>query len=154
MKEIQLQKGFVALVDDEDYEWLSKIRWYAHKIKNNIYVIARIKKEHSYMHRVVAKTPKGMTTDHIDGNGLNNQKSNLRNCLSSENLMNRGKQANNKSGYKGVWWSTRDKKYCAQIKAKGKKINLGSFDDPLDAAMAYDRAAIEFHGKYAKTNFS
>ena len=97
-------------------------------------------------------TPNKLQVDHIDHNGLNNQKYNLRNCTFTQNRMNRIRNKNNTSNYKGV---THDDGYIyAQINANGKHIRLGSFKTEKDAALAYDKAAQKYHGEFAYLNFS
>lgn len=152
MKEIPLTKGAVALVDDEDYDELIKFKWHV-----NAFGYA-VRKPHSgkgksfYMHREVMKTPDDMSTDHIDGNKLNNRKINLRICSTSQNMGNRGKQKNNTSGYKGVFWSEKAGRWRAQITYKKKAIHIGLFDKPIEAAKAYNEEAVKYFGIFAKLN--
>lgn len=122
------------MVDDEDFERLVKYRWQATKIRNSFYAtrntyLGNYKSEHGYMHRMIMKTPKGMVTDHIDGDGLNNQKSNIRICTQRENSLNRphGLQKNNYSGFVGVSWYSPSGKWRARTKMWGKCIHLGHF---------------------------
>lgn len=109
MKKIPLTKGQVALVDDEDYEMVSRYKWYTQDINKTLYAQRMIvtkgtgKRVTMFMHRLIMNTPQGMDTDHIDRNGLNNQKSNLRICTRTQNLLNRGMLKSNTSGYKGVY---------------------------------------------------
>ncbi len=91
--------------------------------------------------------------DHIDGDKLNNKFSNLRACTPAENQRNRGRFKSNKSGFKGVSWMKRPAKWQAQICVDRKVKHLGLFENKVDAARAYDIAAIELHGAFAKTNF-
>lgn len=154
MKEIQLTKGKVALVDDDDYGWLVQYSWYA-SFNGHWYAVTNVrvagKKKKVYMHRVISgvKDPK-IEIDHIDGDGLNNTRANLRQATRSENMCNRSNQRNNTSGWKGVY--RRDNKYRAQIEIRQKSRHLGTFDTPEDAAAAYDRAARELHGVFSSTN--
>jgi 5-methylcytosine-specific restriction endonuclease McrA len=104
------------------------------------------------MHRFLANVPDDMEVDHWDGNGLNNRKRNLRIVTHQQNGCNRGPQANNTSGYKGVSWNKRDGKYEAWIRVNDRKIHLGYFDDILDAAKAYNEAAARLHQEFAKGN--
>ena len=90
--------------------------------------------------------------DHIDGNGLNNQHSNLRIATRSQNLANRGSQENNTSGYKGVCWNKKLQKWIAKICIKGETIHIGCFIDKFEAARAYNIAAGRLFGEYAKLN--
>lgn len=157
MKKIKLgghKKGSVirgyALVDNRYYEELNKVNWH---LQNGRYAgrIEKIdgKQKVVLMHAFLLKTPKGMQTDHIDGNGLNNQQKNLRICTASQNQMNTGKRKTNTSGFKGVSWDKRNKKWRANIKINGKKIHLGCFDDKLFAYAAYCEACIKYHGEFA-----
>lgn len=95
------------------------------------------------------KLAKGEFPDHINGNGLDNRRENLRLATRSQNSINRGKQSNNKSGYKGVSWNKRDKRWTAQITINKHIINLGGFDTPEQAYEAYKEAAKQYHGTFA-----
>lgn len=156
-KEIPLTQGKVALVDDEDHEWLSQWRWQYNKRagyaqRSEMY---RDGTGTSFsMHAVIMNTPKGMHTDHIDGNRLNNQRSNLRVCTCAQNLHN-SKKTNKSchSQYKGVTWRIQDNKWWARITFNCKSISIGLFKTELDAARAYDRAAREYFGEFARLNF-
>jgi len=158
MKEIQLTQGQVALVDDEDYEWLNSFKWYAHKIGNTFYAARHIrvngKQKHQHMHQLImGDNPLKLMIDHRDGNGLNNQRSNLRFCTHQENQMNQRPRKNSSSVYKGVCWFKRDHKWMAQIRIYGKLIYLGCFDHEEDAAKAYDEVVIKHFGEFAVLNF-
>ena len=144
-----------ALVDDYDYEYLYKYNWRADKKRNTFYAVIddvddNGKRITVFMHRVIMKTRKGMQVDHKDGNGLNNQRINLRNVTHAENQRNKGKLRNNTSGYKGVSWSKQNKKWQVQIKLNGKGIRVGQFSSKEDAYEAYCAACIKFHGEFAK----
>ena len=91
--------------------------------------------------------------DHIDSNRLNNQKDNLRLCNRSQNLGNRNKSKNNKSGFKGVIWDKKTKKWLAQTGVNYKHKALGYFTNIMDAAKTYDKFALEYYGKFARLNF-
>lgn len=104
-----------------------------------------------YLHRLLL--PDAEFVDHINGNGLDNRRSNLRLCTRSENARNSRKPSNNSSGYKGVSWHKRTKKWRADIRNENRQRSLGSFDNALDAAHAYDRAARVMHGEFARLNF-
>lgn len=156
-KEIPLTQGKVALVDAEDYDWLNQWKWYASKQKNgSFYAMRRIKENGKrfpvLMHRIIIKTPKNMETDHINRNGLDNRKYNLRICTNSQNQMNRGKPKNNKSGYKGVYWNKKDKRWRAEIMVNQHLNFLGNFSMKEDAALAYNKAAIKHYGEFAYQN--
>lgn len=98
------------------------------------------------------QTPQGMETDHVNGNRLDNRRENLRICSKFDNMRNRGKQANNTAGYKGVFYSIRARRWRAQIRVKGKSIHLGLFDETVDAAKAYNIAALAYFGEFAHLN--
>lgn len=139
-----------ALVDDDDFDYLSQFKWYF----NNGYAIRNSRwkegKRHAiHMHRVINNTPDGMDTDHISMDRLDNRKSNLRSCSRSQNRMNVNVHTDNISGFKGVGWHKRDRKWQAQIMNNGENYYLGSFDTPEEAAMAYNHKAKELFGEFA-----
>lgn len=160
MKEIPLSQGQVALVDDEDYEWLNQWKWHASWGENSktFYVHRNItrdngKKTTISMHRVVMHAGKGERVDHEDHNGLNNQKHNLRFCTESQNRINRhGLRSHNTSGYNGVTWREDRGKWKSYIVVSGKQIFLGYYDSPHGAAIKYNEAAIKYHGEFAALN--
>lgn len=157
MKEIKLTQGKVALVDDEDFEYLNQYKWHANKIGNFYYAVRNAKlAKNSWMplmmHREIMNTPKGTGTDHKDHNGLNNQKVNLRFCDKKTNAMNRLSNKNSSSEFKGVSWFTKNKNWKSQIQKDGKVIYLGSFKNEHDAALAYNQKATELYGEFANLN--
>ena len=160
MKEIALNHGRTALVDDEDFAWLSKCKWYAWEKpnRNTAYALrAEGKKPNRHtisMHREIMNVLPGIYIDHIDGNGLNNQKKNLRLCASSENQMNSKLRRNSKSGLKGVSFKKEQGKWVAQIQAHKKRKHIGYFNTKEEAAKAYDETARELFGEFANTNGS
>lgn len=105
-----------------------------------------------YLSRIIMSAPGGSNVDHINGDTLDNRRSNLRVCSAAENQQNSGKYNNNKSGFKGVYWISRDKKWGASISKNGKRHYLGYFPDKKSAAIAYNNAAVEYHGSFAKLN--
>jgi HNH endonuclease len=158
MEKIKLTRGQVALVDDEDFEMLNMHKWFAVPAGKNgrtFYAARRIwnkdknRQEGMWMHRLLAKTPKGFHTDHIDGNGLNNQKSNLRVCTNSQNQFNKGKSKRNSSGYKGVSWFKHGKLWDVRISVNKKSVHVGYFHDIEEAHKAYTEAAKKLHGQFA-----
>lgn len=102
-----------------------------------------------YMHRVIADIPCGMVADHIDGNGLNNSRANLRCATYLENGRNMRLSAANSSGQKGVYWAKREKRWVAEI-WNGRKVGLGYFASREDAASAYAKASAELHGEFGR----
>lgn len=154
-REIVLPSGHIVLVDAEDHGHLTKWKW---QWMGN-YAARRIwnrKEGHElcYMHRFIMVPSEEMSVDHINGNRLDNRKSNLRICTFSQNMMNRGanKTKDRTSGYKGVCWHKRDKKWRAQITKEKEKIFLGYFKSEEDAARAYNEAALRMHGEFAFIN--
>jgi hypothetical protein len=153
-KIIALTQGKETIVDDEDFEWISKRKWqygcrgYAtgHSTEKNHRKI--------YLHREIMNAPEGMDVDHINMNPLDNQKKNLRICTRAQNLANRKKQVNNTSGYKGTIWDKTNKNWIARIEVNQKVINIGRFNNPIDAARAYDNKAKDLLGEFANTNFT
>ena len=164
---------FTVLYDAEDHDKVSAYRWRVQKdssTKHKFYVKTHIphpdggwycspnghkrrRRTILQIHRLIMDAPKGMDVDHINGNPLDNRKSNLRICSRAENLRNRGANKNNTSGYKGVSWHKRNKKWACQIKHNYKKIHVGNYATPEEAARAYDKKAKELHGEYAYLNF-
>ena len=146
--------GRVALVDDEDYELVSRYRWYAIISGDLIYACTSSLpstypgRSHIRMHMLLTGWDE---TDHENGNGLDNQRSNLRPCTRPQNLWNKGPRSDNTTGFKGV---TREAHgWRAVIKANGVRRHLGYFSTPELAARAYDAAAAEMHGEFARFNF-
>lgn len=155
MKKMFLSNGEVTLVDDEDFAYLSNWMWRRDRMGYAIRT-TRIKGTKRIktikMHRIINKTPDGMDTDHMDGNKLNNQKANLRSCTRSQNCQNARGRIKGTSKYMGVYWNKRDSKWRAAITVNYKKIVLGSYNSEHDAALAYNRGAIKYHGKNAYQN--
>jgi hypothetical protein len=184
MKGIELTQGYVTLVDNEDYEWLTENSWhvvtkgkktfrhyargtrwvpgephpktgefYYHKEKDG----TLHKRNGHYrvvtMHRLIMNAPDGVDVDHIDGNGLNNQRLNLRLCSRSENNMNSKLRCTSKSGVKGVSWDAQTKKWRATITLNGKMKNLGRFEDRNDALNARLEAEKELFGEHSRARF-
>jgi len=149
---IPLTKGLFAIVDAADYEALSQYKWTALVTGGKTYAIRNDKGKTILMHRQIMKPPKGMVVDHIDGNGVNNSRANLRTCTRQQNLCNT-RPRGGRSQYKGVRYDKRRKKWIAEITHQGKKHYLGAFDDELEAAQAYDVKAAELFGPYARLNF-
>ena len=149
MKEIKLTHGKVALVDDEYFHYLNQWKWFALNSYNNKYYAARhlmknYKQSTILMHRVIMNTSDCLQVDHIDNNGLNNQKANLRNCTNQQNCFNRISI----NGNKGVS-ILRNNTYQVQIKINGKLKYLGVFNDIEDARKAYREAAKVLFGEFA-----
>ena len=164
MVEIKLHSkkypGLVALIDDENYELVNKYRWnpYWYKSVQTFYARGHIpgkgasKRPYIRMHRHIMNVQQSEQVDHKDHDGLNNQKSNLRICTSTQNHANMRKHKG-VSKFKGVTWDRQRRKWRAAIKLNLKSIHLGAFNNETEAAKAYDKKAFELHGEYALTNF-
>lgn len=152
MKKIPLTKGKYALVDDGDFEWLNEHKWCV----SHGYAVRRLSKAEGFrvvfMHRVIANTPENMKTDHINGDTLDNKRTNLRVCTQAQNVANRRKQPGTTSTYKGVSWQKYAKKWQAHISEKNRSKYLGLYADEAGAAKAYNVAAQELFGVFAKLN--
>ncbi|QDX93603.1 hypothetical protein EEL30_15635 [Brevibacillus laterosporus] len=155
-REIPLTKGEVAIVDDLDYELLSRYKWhyvssgYAGRSIHHRDTIAR---SFVLMHRKIVGAPVGKVVDHINGNKLDNRRSNLRIVDQTKNQANRQQlNRNNKSGFRGVSWSKAAGKWESSVMFLGKKIYLGIYESPVDAAVAYNTKASELFGDCAQLN--
>ena len=161
MKEITLTRGFVALVDDEDYERLNCHKWYTSHWHDHHCCYAsrdeRIggRRKHIEMHRVITNAQGKESVDHINHDGLDNRRQNLRICTNAENIRNAKIQTGKKktSKYKGVCWSSERRKWRSSIMINYHHIALGRFIREEDAAKTYDSAAIKYFGEFANTNF-
>lgn len=138
------------MVDDEDYPLLSCIKWNVYKDKKTCYAE---NKSFGRMHSFLMMPNKPLEVDHIDRNGLNNQRSNLRICTHQQNNWNQEKKVIGTSKYKGVYWFASRKKWIARMRINGKTTHLGCFIKEDDAARAYDNAARKHFKEFALLNF-
>ena len=163
MREIRLTQGQVAIVDDEDYEFLSKFKWHAvkHSKDRTFYAVRNSKPDAAgkrrlvYMHRFILGITIGVEVDHEDRNGLDNRRSNLRVMEAhGENMRNSAKQAKRatSSRFKGVSWNHRKRKWAAYVTLNRKRKFLGYFLEEEEAARAYDVAAKSLFGEFARLN--
>lgn len=167
MKLIQLTRGQFTVVDDEDFDYLVKWNWYALKAKHGFYAVRNgprpapgKRQTMILMHRVILARKLGIDsseiseTDHEDGNKLNNQRFNLHNVTSAENLQGfRTKWKGSRSQYRGVSWNKNDKRWQAVVTANGKRHYGGQYETEEEAARVRDRLALEVTGKRASLNF-
>ncbi len=161
MRVIELTKGFVTIVDDEDYNLVSPYSWYVYTNKNrsnqfyahhgdwnNDTKTLKIIK----MHRLImGVTDPKVHIDHKDGDGLNNQRYNLRICTSRQNSRNKACWEHT-SKYKGVCWRADSKKWRAYITVNYKRKNIGTFSSEAEAAEAYNKFALKYFKEFAKLN--
>lgn len=154
MKKIPLTKGKFAIVDDEDYKKVMEYRW---KYSNRGYAaknyVENGKNKTLLMHRLIMGDPV-LFVDHIDGDPLNNRKSNLRLATNRQNCLNQKLGSQNTSGYKGISWHKRNAKWAAVVRVneEGKRVHLGYFDNKHDAARMYNFWASDLYGEFARLN--
>lgn len=146
-----------ALVDDEDFESVNQFKWHASGETWGIRYALRtavIAGEPTpiQMHKFILGVGSGQMVEHKNRNGHDNRRKNLRPCTPSQNQAGRKIGKNNKTGYKGVYWREDRGCYMAQIYKNSKRHYLGRYDNPIDAAKAYNEAAIEFYGEFAFEN--
>ena len=151
MREIPLTQGYVAIVDEADYEWLSQWKWqyyqgYARRTSDH-------KGSKTYMHNAILGVPEGLQADHINFNTLDNRRTNLRIVTPAENSQHRRPSILNTSGFKGVTWHKGVGKWQAFVRTLGENYYLGLFHNREDAARAYDEAARRLFGEYAYLNY-
>lgn len=159
MIEFSLSDGTITRIDDADLPLVEGVRWWPSRTKQGkTYVVTRLPGGVVVgMHRLILSAPRGVWVDHIDGDGLNNQRYNIRLATPSQNACHhKGKRAGCTSAYRGVYWNKAMRKWHASIKADGpagRRTSLGAFDSEADAARAYDIAARASFGEFATLNF-
>ena len=154
-KTIPLTKGFVTIVDESDYDWLNKWKWQYATVRDAGYAVHAIRSELGKydvvrMHRLIMNPSEEMYIDHINGDRLDNRRCNLRICTNTQNSQNRKIKKGRK--YKGVCLERRNNKWRAYIDVNKIRINLGTFIYEIDAANAYNEAAIKYFGEFARLN--
>ncbi len=157
MIRVPLSEGLFAVVDDED-SWTADYVWHPARRGKMVYAARHVRRPDGswtkeYLHRAIAHAAPGVRVDHRDRDGLNCRRGNLRLASHAQNEQNRGSNRNNTSGFKGVTWYRRHRRWKAQIDANGIHRHLGYFERAEDAARAYDAAARELHGLFACLNF-
>jgi hypothetical protein len=154
VKQIPLTKGYTAIVDDEDYDRLVSMgRWQASVTRDRVYAIHSLNRGRIYMHR--ALVPGAPLIDHVDGNGLDNRRANLRVATRAQNSMNMRLMTGTRTGFKGVARQPRSNAnpWRAYIRVDGRSHWLGVFPTREAAARAYDDAALSMFGEFARLNF-
>lgn len=154
IKEISLTKGFVTIVDDVDYDWLMQWKWHHNNRRYATRTKVHITGEpvNIRMHRFIMNCPEDMFVDHINGNGFDNRRENLRICTYHQNTMNRRKNSAASSQYKGVYWNKKEAVWRSSIRINHKLKHLGQFEYELEAALTYNKAALEYFGEFANIN--
>jgi hypothetical protein len=155
-RKIRLNKGKFAIVDADDYHRLNRHNWYAQKSRNCYYArrVVNIggRRKALPMHREILEVGDNMMVDHINHNGLDNRKSNLRAATAMQNAWN-NKRKRGRNKFRGVSWNKVENKWQAQLGHAGQHINVGYFDDEVEAARAYDEAVRRLRGEFAVLNF-
>ncbi|MCD4831544.1 MAG: hypothetical protein K8R02_07025 [Anaerohalosphaeraceae bacterium] len=158
---LKLNKGRYAIVDYDDWKALKKFNWRLRKSPTTLYAertayTVTNRQRNIALHRQIMNASKGIFIDHINHNGLDNRKTNLRPATPAQNAWNR-KQSNanwkSSSKYRGVKWHRKSAKWSAQIGFNNKRKHLGYFVNEIEAAKAYDIAARKHHGNFATLNF-
>ncbi|MEE8382238.1 MAG: HNH endonuclease [Thermodesulfobacteriota bacterium] len=156
-KEIILTQGKVAIVDDEDFEFLNKRKWHFDRYVKRTPMFSDGKPNTLYMHRLIMLPRTGEEIDHINNNKLDNRRKNLRVCTRSQNERSKPKiSISCNSAYKGVTLDKRmpigQRRWNARIKPNKKAIHIGSYLTEKEAALAYNKAALEHYGDFAYQN--
>ena len=150
---------FIVIIDDEDYNEVKKYNWSASirkkEYSTKIYIETRTGGDYKLLHRLIKNFPTGFSVDHINGNTLDNRKSNLRICSHKENCRNVSKSLKKTSSvYKGVSFDKKSKKYHSYIKVNQKRHHLGYFETEDQASIAYNIAAVKYFGEFARPNIN
>ncbi len=158
-RKIHLTQGMHTIVDADDYDWLTQWKW---QLRNNVgKLYARrgwrkgdlFKAKGIEMHRLILGWDSPLLSDHINGNGLDNRRCNLRLVTPRENRLNTHKIRDGTSKYNGVYWSKVEGQWRTRIGNRGNMMHVGYFDDEAEAALAYDEMARKYHGQFALLNF-
>lgn len=150
MKQIKLTQGFVAFVDDEDFVFLSRYKWFAKVNKDRVYAARTAGNKTKLMHRIILGVVDPLIyVDHIDGNGLNNTRTNIRTCSNAQNQWNTGKWKKGENKFKGI--NRCRNRFRARISVDGKRYLIGTFDTEEQASEAYELAVKHYRGEFGRT---
>jgi hypothetical protein len=153
VRQIPLTQDKVALVDDEDFSWLSHFKWNCRQSRGNLYAFSWIDGHCISMHRLILNPPREVSVDHKNGDGLDNRRGNIRFATQSQNTANTQRfRKGCSSQFKGVGWIKSRRKWLAYIRKDGQFKYLGRYRDEIEAARGYDKAATEMFGEFAYTN--
>ena len=157
-KEIPLTQGKFAIVDDDDYERVMQFKWFAQRTERGTWYAgrhlgSRTNRTRIMLHRFLMSARSGQNVDHVNLDGLDCRRSNMRFASRSQNAANRRRLSSNTSGYKGVTYCAQSHKWRADITFENRQRNLGRFSTPEEAAAAYDDTARELFGAFARLNF-
>lgn len=162
MKRIELTRGQYTIIDDCDYEMVSKFKWHVINDRTGFYagrcekIKGTRKVRHFLMHREMLSAPKGIQVDHVNGDRLDNRRENLRLCNNRQNARNQRKRKGCRSKYKGVYRVyvavNGQENWCANICLKDRRLYLGYFKTQKEAALAYNEAAKQHYGEFARLN--
>jgi hypothetical protein len=156
-RRLSLSQGLYTLVDAEEYDFLSQFPCHTHFSESNKPYACAATAEYKRvrLHKIILNLKYRQTADHINGDTLDNRRSNLRICTSKQNRWNRKKNRNNTSGYRGVYWHKRNKKWTTIICIEGVNKRLGQYNTAIEAAIAYDDAAIKHRDEeFRRLNFT
>ncbi len=151
-RKIELTRGFEAIIDDEDFDRVSKYKWRANVTESGTYAVTWMRRtggkgRHVYLHRFLLGFPAGSLIGFANGNRLDCRRENLKFTTRSKSQINRSRSLSNQNGFKGVSLVKKTNKYKAYIRYRGVLIHLGMFDTANDAALAYNEKAVELYGK-------
>ena len=154
MKRIPLTQGKFTLVDDQDFDLVSRFSWYTMRSYETLFYARAVLSGRSriFMHRLILDAPNGLVVDHVNRDGLDNRRTNIRICTMSENMRNQTRHRDGSSKFKGVSWDQDRGKWRASLRVNGKTYNLGRYFSEEKAAMAYDKFALEQFGEFARVN--
>jgi hypothetical protein len=153
---VTLTKGYEAVIDAVDVDIVARFNWTAYLTTSTVYAARKdtsgAKQINFYLHRAIMGNPAGIEVDHINGDGLDNRRCNLRAATRSQNAQNTRVRSDNTSGVKGVWWDSARRKWASEIRVRGRKLFLGRHNDLESACEAYAYASEKFHGEFRRTD--